>query len=132
MRMVIHHSGGTHLWTSCPLIPLTDWMRDRERSRERLDRLAKELNSAEDLDAAGGEFFAELVFVKNRSRGAGNGKKYNPRGMSYETMLKKKRSVVTIKNKDQLCCARAIITMKAIFCRDVGVNEILPRRFTKT
>lgn len=125
MRMAIHHSGGTHLWTSCPLIPLTDWMRDRERSREWLDRLVKELNSAEDLDAAGGEFFAELLFVKNRSRGAGNGKKYDLRGMSYETMLKKKKSVVTIKNKDQLCCARAIITMKAKADQDPQYHNIL-------
>ena len=52
-------------------------------------------------------FFTELVFVKNRSRGAGaNGKEYNPGRMSYETMLKKKRSVVTIKKKDKLCGAR--------------------------
>ena len=79
-----------------------------------MDRLAKQLNSAEDLDATSGEFFTELVFVKNRWRGAGaNGKEYNPGRMSYETMLKKKRSVVTIKKKDKLCCARAIVTMKA-------------------
>lgn len=129
MRMAIHHSGGTHLWTSCPLIPLTEWMRDSERSREWLDRLAKELNSAEDLDAAGGEFFAELVFVKNRSRAAANGKKYNPRGMSYKTMLKKKKAVVTIKNKDQLRCARAIITMKAKADKDPQYHNILRGRW---
>lgn len=57
-----------------------------------MDRLVKQLNSAEDLDATSGEFFTELVFVKNRSRGAGaNGKAYNPGRMFYETMLKKKR-----------------------------------------
>ena len=114
MRMVIHHSAWTHLYTGSPLIPLTDWVEDRQRSREWLDRLVKQLNSAEDLDATSGEFFTELVFVKNRWRGAGaNGKEYNPGRMSYETMLKKKRSVVTIKKKDKLCCARAIVTMKA-------------------
>lgn len=33
--------------------------------------------------------------------------------MSFEKMLKKKTCVVQIKNKDHLCCARAIVTIKA-------------------
>ena len=45
------------------IIPLTDWVEDRQRSREWLDRLVKQLNSAEDLDATSGEFFTELVFA---------------------------------------------------------------------
>lgn len=78
------------LYTGSPLITLTDWVEDRQRSCEWLDPLVKQLNSADDLDATSGEFFTELVFVKNRSRGAGaNGKAYNPGRMSYETMLKK-------------------------------------------
>ena len=71
-------------------------------------------------------FFTELVFVKNRSRGAGaNGKEYNPGRMSYETMLKKKRSVVTIKKKDKLCGARAIVTMKAKADQDPQYHNIM-------
>ena len=91
-----------------------------------MDRLVKQLNSAEDLDATSGEFFTELVFVKNRSRGAGaNGKAYNPGRMSYETMLKKKRSVVTIKKKDKLRCALAIVTMKAKADQDPQYHNIM-------
>ena len=30
-----------------------------------------------------------------------------------ETLLARKKSVVVIRNSDQLCCARAIVTMKA-------------------
>lgn len=45
--------------------------------------------------------------------------------MSYETMLKKKRSVVTIKNKDKLCCARAIVTMKAKADQDPQYHNIM-------
>lgn len=74
------------------------------------------------------EFFAELVFVKNRSRGAGaSGKKYNPGRMSYEIMLKKKQSVITIKNKDKLCCARAIVT-KAKADQDPQYHNIMHGR----
>ena len=58
MQMKIHHNTGNSVWTGGPMIPLTDWMEDRERTRQWLDRLAKELNSAEDLDATAGEFYA--------------------------------------------------------------------------
>lgn len=94
-----------------------------------MDRLVKQLNSAEDLDVTSREFFTELVFVKNRSRGAGaNGKGYNPGRMSYETMLKKKRSVVTIKKKDKLRCALAIVTMKAKADQDSQYHNIMHGR----
>ena len=34
--------------------------------------------------------------------------------MSYEDMLKKKHCLITIKNKDELCASRAIVTMQAL------------------
>ena len=33
--------------------------------------------------------------------------------MSYEDMLKKKKCLITIKNKDELCASRALVTMQA-------------------
>jgi len=41
------------------------------------------------------------------------GNKLKPGSEDIETLLTKKRSIVKIKNKDQLCCARAIVTSKA-------------------
>ena len=38
--------------------------------------------------------------------------KGNPGRHVWESLTKKKRCVVRIKNKDDLCCARAIVTMK--------------------
>lgn len=90
--MPIHHSTGSHTWTSCPPLPLVDWLNGSEMSRAWLDRLAKQLNSSESFDGASGEFYAELLFFKNRSRGSGcRGKKGNPGNKSNEQMLKKEK-----------------------------------------
>ena len=37
MRMVSHHSAGTHLYTGSLLIPLTDWVEDRDRANGWID-----------------------------------------------------------------------------------------------
>ena len=114
LKISIHHSTGSHTWISSPILPLADWLNNREQTEAWLDKLAKQLNSAESFDAASGDFYAELLFVKNRQRGSGHsGKKGNPGSMSYEQILKKKRCIVTIKNKDELCAPHAIVTMQA-------------------
>lgn len=97
-------------------------------SRAWLDRLAKQLNSSESFDATSGEFYAELLFFENRSRGSG-WKKVNPGYMSYEQMLKKKKRIITIKNKDELCAARAIVTMKALADDDPHYQELRDGRW---
>jgi len=62
MSFQIHHNTGSHTWTSSPVISLTEWLEGSERTRAWLDKLTKQLNSSEGLDAAGGEFYAELLF----------------------------------------------------------------------
>lgn len=58
-------------------------------------------------------FFVELLFFKKPGRDSGSGgKKGNPGRMTWEKMDKKKKCVVEIKNKDDFCCARAIVAMK--------------------
>jgi len=116
MSFQIHHNTGTHTWTSSPVMPLTEWLEGSERSRAWLDKLTKQLNS-------NGEFYAELLFFKNHGRGSGY-RKLNPGNMSYEQMLEKKKCIVTIKNSDNLCAARAIITMKALVDGDTEYKNI--------
>lgn len=71
LQMKIHHNGGgTNAWTSSPLLPLTDWLENRERTRQWIQQLANELNSSQDMDVARDDFFAELTFVRMRSRAA--------------------------------------------------------------
>ena len=86
MSMAIHHSTGTHTWTSCPRVPLSEWIEGSPLTRQWLEKLAKQLNSAESFDASSGEFFAELSFFKTQQRG-GRPAKSKPGNKSFEQLL---------------------------------------------
>ncbi|CAH3176775.1 unnamed protein product [Porites evermanni] len=89
-----------------------EWLSNGAYTRAWLEELAK-LNSAQVMDPQRDGFYVELTFVKRLGRGGKNGgKKANPGRHAWEKLAKKKRSVVTIQNKDNLCLARAIVTMK--------------------
>ena len=122
LSMAIHHSTGSHTWTSCPRLPLSEWIQDSPLTRQWLEKLAKQLNSAESFDAANGEFYAELSFFKNRQRG-GRPRKKNPSNKSFEQLLAK-RYVIIIKNKDDLCFARALVSTKAYVDQDPRYENI--------
>ena len=122
MFMAIHHSTGTHTWTSCPRVPLSEWIQGSPLTRQWLERLAKQLNSAESFDAASGDFYAELSFFRTHQRG-GRPAKNKPGNKSFEQLLKK-RSVITIKNKDELCFARALVCTKAFVDQDPQYQNI--------
>ena len=129
MSMAVHHSTGTHTWISTRPIPLEEWLNRSEYTEQWLDKLAKQLNSAESFDAASGEFYIELLFFKNRQRGSGcKGKKNNPGNMSYEDMLKKKRCIIKIKNTDELCFPRAFVSTKAYIDKDPHYKELAQGR----
>ena len=94
-----------------------------------MEKLAKQLNSAEDLDATEGEFHVEMTFIKSSGCGGKNGgKKGNPGWMSYEKLLKKRGCIIQIKNRDELCCARAIVTLKARVDKDPEYQNIMQGR----
>lgn len=94
-----------------------------------MEKLAKQLNSAEDLDANEGEFHVEMTFIKSSGCGGKNGgKKGNPGWMSYEKLLKKRGCIIQIKNKDELCCVRAIVTLKAKVDKDPEYQNIMQGR----
>ena len=91
-------------------------VREFEEGSERLDTylqaLAQKLNSNQDF-SPDDSFNMETTFIHTPSPGSGHGKKQRPGREAVETLLARKKSVVVIKNRDQLCCARAIVTMKA-------------------
>ena len=122
MSMAIHHSTGTHTWTSCPRVPLSEWIEGSPLTRQWLEKLAKQLNSAESFDASSGEFFAELSFFKTQQRG-GRPAKSKPGNKSFEQLLNKK-CIITIKNKDELCLARALVSVKAYVDQDPQYQNI--------
>ena len=57
-------------------------------------------------------FSMETTFIRTPEPGSGNGKRYKPSCAAARGIMKKSR--ITIKNKDNLCCVRAIVTMKAL------------------
>ena len=106
------------------MIPLTDWVQNNQRSSEWMEKLAKQLNSAEDIDVTEGEFYVELNFFKHSGQGGTSCvKKHNPGRMSYETLLKQRQCIIQTKNKDQLCCAPAILTIKDRVDNDVQYDH---------
>lgn len=66
----------------------------------------------------------ELTFVRRLGRGGKNGgKKGNPGRMAWEKIVESKQCVICIKNQDDLCCARAIVTMREWCHRNEAGNR---------
>ena len=87
-----------------------DFLKHCTRLDELLDNLAAKLNSNESFNHNQG-FNVEVVFVKHRP---GSGKKTRNVGQRcLDNDNKRKKCIITIKNNDNLCCARAIATMIA-------------------
>ena len=111
LSMAVHHSSGNNLWTSTARVSVKEWLDGSEYTRAWLESLANQLNSIQSLDAADGEFYAELSFFRTERRGGRPGKT-NVKRLSFQDILKKK-SILEIKNTDNLCLARALVTVKA-------------------
>ena len=75
-----------------------------------LQALAAKLNSNEEF-APDDSFTMEMTFIHTPGPGSSNSKRYKASDAAILGITKK--STVTIKNDDELCCARAIVTMKA-------------------
>ena len=92
------------------------------RLDEMLAKLAGKLNSNESFVPQQG-FNVDVVMVSMPGRGTGGrGQKNNPGQRCLDRINKKKKCIISINNDDQLCCARAIITMKAHCHRNEGVE----------
>ena len=98
-----------------------EFLQRTARLDELLATLANKLNSNEAFNADRG-FQVDVVFVSMPDPGTGHRKKNNPGRMCLDRENKKKRCIVTIKNTDELCCARAIVTMRAYCHRQEGVE----------
>lgn len=89
-----------------------------------LGSLAQKLNSNEEfsLDES---FTTETTFIKIPTEGSGHRKKLKPGNTAIESLLARKKSIVTIENRDELCCARAIVTMKARIDEDAIPSAVV-------
>ena len=86
-----------------------------------LQSLADRLNSNESFEPDQG-FEVTMVIVAMPTPGTGHRKKYNPGQKCMDKTLKNKRSVITVKNKDELCCARAIVIGRAWCHREESMD----------
>ena len=122
LAMAVHHSSGNNLWTSTKHVPLNEWMNGSEYTRTWLEQLAKQLNSIQSLDGTEGEFYVQLSFFRTERRGGRPGKQ-NVKHLSFKDILNKK-SILEIKNTDNLCLARTLVTVKAYVDKDPQYREI--------
>ena len=123
LQMKLHLNGDKTAWHSSPLLPADDWINNLERTRQWLEHFTKMLNSSRSIDPTKDDISVEFLLVKLPGTG-GRRKKYNIQRMSFADMLKKKRCLIAINNKDNLCAARAIVTVKALVNGDTQFNNL--------
>ena len=110
LHLAIHAPGFDHAFRSTNIL-VSDFMTRDRYVDELLDTLAGKLNSNEEFHPDRG-LQINVVLVRMPAPGSGR-KKYNVGLRAFEKDSTRKRSIIQIKNKDQLCCARAIVTMRA-------------------
>ena len=90
-------------------------MAEFEEGSDRIDMylqaLASQLNSNQAFKGDD-SFRVETTFIHAPAPGSGHGNRYKPSSAAVHGIVKTSR--VTIKNRDELCCAQAIVTMKAL------------------
>lgn len=74
--------------------------------------MSRMLNSSEKLEM-NDSFQLSFTHVRKAPSGSGHKRKMKPGYTNPETFKRFKHSVITFKNEDELCCARAIVTAKA-------------------
>ena len=89
-----------------------EFMAGSTRMEELLRKLAGKLNSNQSFNPDQG-FQVDLTLVRPMGRGSGRQKELSPGRMGYQLSRKLKKSIIPIVNSDELCCARAIVTLKA-------------------
>ena len=92
--------------------PVKEFMAGSARLEELLRKLAGKLNSNQSFHPDQG-FQLDLTLVRPMGRGSGREKDLSPGRMGYQMSRSVKKSIIEIRNKDELCCARAIVTLKA-------------------
>ena len=110
LHFAIQAHGFTHAFRSTN-IQVSDFMTRDRYVDELLDTLAGKLNSNEEFHPDRG-LQIDVVLIRMPTPGSGR-KKYNVGLRAFDVDSKRKHSIIPIHNKDQLCCARAIVTMKA-------------------
>ena len=90
-----------------------EWREGGVRLDALLDRLAQALNSNEQFEMDD-SFQLSITQVHHAPRGTGRKPRTKPGHQNLKKLTVKKQSVIRIQNDDVFCCARALVTAKAI------------------
>ena len=110
----LHHSYHS------PRLSVGDWRDSTLQARRVLEMMSAILNSNESFQLDD-SFHTEITVVETPSRGSS---RVSLKDKSLDSLIRKKKSVVQIKNNDELCCARSIIVAKAKVYNDANYNTI--------
>ena len=119
INFAITANGFTHAYQTINFT-VEEFLNRSTRLDELLQKLAGKLNSNESFNPSQG-FSVDVVFVKMPGKGKGK-KKNNPGQRCLDKENKRKQCIISINNTDALCCARAIVTMRAHCHKNDGVD----------
>ena len=120
LHLAIQAHGFAHAFRSSN-IRVQEFMTRDTYVDELLDTLAGKLNSNQEFHPDQG-FQVDVVIVRMPTPGSGRGRKRNVGLRTFDEDSKRKDSIIPIHNKDELCCARAIVTMRAWCHKDDPVR----------
>ena len=101
--------GDFHGWG----VRVREWREGGDRVDALLNRLSRALNSNEQFEMDD-SFQLSITHAQKPPQGGAGGKRQLRPGHQTLALLKpKKKSIVQIRNTDDLCCARALVTAKA-------------------
>ena len=89
-----------------------EWREGGDRVAALFDRLAQALNSNEQFEMDD-SFQLSITQVHHAPQGTGKPRRGKPGHPTMAMLTTNKRSVITITNDDELCCARALVVAKA-------------------
>ena len=92
-------------------IPIQEFVKRGDYVHTMFESLARKMNSAQNMNPAIG-FNATLTFITYPDKGGKRPASKNPNRLPFNLMHKKKDTMILIKNSDELCYARALLTMK--------------------
>ena len=100
-----------------------EWRQGGDRVEALFQRLAQALNSNEQFEMDD-SFQVSITQVHHAPQGTGRRRQEKPGHQPLRNLIPKKRSIIQIQNKDDLCCARALVTAKAKVDQHPKYNSI--------
>ena len=89
-----------------------EWREGGDRVAALFDRLAQALNSNEQFEMDD-SFQLSITQVHHAPQGSGRPRRGKPGHPTMDMLTRNSKSIIRINNKDELCCARALVVAKA-------------------